>query len=272
LTAWYRDQGRHDLAWRHTRDRWAILVSEVMLQQTQVPRVLDVWPGFMARFPTPQVMAGAGHIIDSLILPKILDIITSAGGSFRIKHITIGQARTDPSHALVEVRAGTPELLAEILAQISDHGATPTALQDCQLVAADMDGAFPEGFYSSTNQRTEVRLGGEWIEVADQEMDCGLVVEPDSRSARCIAMSDVQRGMQIVIGHAGVRVFPHQRATERQTFEFMNSSVSSTSTFCQLAAVEASNDGSAQKMLSVVKRQLEKQKSVTPSPALSFSS
>lgn len=60
LTGWYRDHGRHDLAWRQTRDRWAILVSEVMLQQTQVPRVLDVWPGFMARFPTPRVMADAG--------------------------------------------------------------------------------------------------------------------------------------------------------------------------------------------------------------------
>ena len=40
-----------------------------------------------------------------------------------------------------------------------------------------MDGAFPEGFYSTTNQRTEVRLGGHWVEVADQEMDCGMVVE-----------------------------------------------------------------------------------------------
>ena len=42
-----------------TRDRWAILVSEVMLHQTQVPRVAAVWPGFMARFPTPAAMAGA---------------------------------------------------------------------------------------------------------------------------------------------------------------------------------------------------------------------
>ena len=47
----------------------------------------------------------AGHIIDSLILPKILDLITAGGGSFRIKEFTIGQARSDPSFALVEVRA-----------------------------------------------------------------------------------------------------------------------------------------------------------------------
>ena len=65
LAAWYARYGRHDLPWRATRDRWAVLVSEVMLQQTQVGRVAGVWAGFMARFPTPQAMAaaGAGEVI-----------------------------------------------------------------------------------------------------------------------------------------------------------------------------------------------------------------
>ncbi len=173
----------------------------------------------------------SGHIIDSLILPKILDLITAAGGAFRIKQISIGQARFDPSFALIEVRAASAQLLGEILGQISDHGAVPTAQQDCQLVAADMNGAFPEGFYSTTNQRTEVRVGGRWIDVADQEMDCGIAIDPGSidsggRAARCVAMSDVELGMQFVVGHSGVRVFPEQRTAERQSFEFMNSPVS----------------------------------------------
>jgi A/G-specific adenine glycosylase len=60
IAAWYGWYGRHDLPWRATRDRWAVLVSEVMLQQTQVGRVAGVWPGFMARFPTPEAMAAAG--------------------------------------------------------------------------------------------------------------------------------------------------------------------------------------------------------------------
>lgn len=167
-----------------------------------------------------------GHIIDSLILPKILDLITTANGSFRIKRITIGQGRHDPSFALIEVRAATAERLQEILAQIGDHGAVPTAQQDCQLAMADMNGAFPEGFYSSTNQRTEIRLNGHWIEVAEQEMDCGVVVDAAAASARCLPMTDVQTGQQIVVGHAGVRVFPYERSADRQTFEFMNSPVS----------------------------------------------
>jgi lysine-ketoglutarate reductase/saccharopine dehydrogenase-like protein (TIGR00300 family) len=167
-----------------------------------------------------------GHIIDSLILPKILDQITAGGGTFTIKRISIGQSRHDVSFALVEVRAQTAEELSEIMGQIADHGAVPTALHDCQLVDADIAGAFPEGFYSTTNQRTEIRLNGQWIEVDEQEMDCGIVVDASRTSARCIPMTDVEPGMAIVVGHAGVRVFPEERKMERQAFEFMNSAVS----------------------------------------------
>jgi A/G-specific adenine glycosylase len=60
ITAWWAGNGRHDLPWRQTRDRWAVLVSEVMLHQTQVPRVAVAWPDFIARFPSPSAMAAAG--------------------------------------------------------------------------------------------------------------------------------------------------------------------------------------------------------------------
>lgn len=167
-----------------------------------------------------------GHIIDSLILPKVLDQITTLGGRFRIKHISIGQERSDPSFALVEVHADSEESLQAILAQVADHGAVPTAGSDCQLVEADIAGAFPEGFYSTTNQSTEVRIDGKWHTVADQEMDCGITVDAKTQAVRCIAMTDVQVGMKIVIGHAGVRVFPLERAQQDHAFAFMNSAVS----------------------------------------------
>ena len=166
-----------------------------------------------------------GHIIDSLILPKVLDCITSAGGSFQIEEIAVGHQRSDPSYALIEVRAGSEAALQEILAHIADHGAIPTSGGDVDLVLADMDGAFPEGFYSSTNQQTQVRVDGAWVDVAGQEMDCGVTVD-EAGQARCIAMIDVQRGMPIVVGHRGVRVFPLERLEQGHAFAFMNSAVS----------------------------------------------
>ena len=58
LRAWYRRNAR-DLPWRKTRDPYAILVSELMLQQTQVSRVLDFWTRFLHRFPTLESLASA---------------------------------------------------------------------------------------------------------------------------------------------------------------------------------------------------------------------
>lgn len=51
LDLWFAGNGR-DLPWRETRDPWSIVVAEMMLQQTQVARVLDRWPRFLERFPT----------------------------------------------------------------------------------------------------------------------------------------------------------------------------------------------------------------------------
>lgn len=58
LLAW-SDRHRRDLPWRRTRDPWAVLVSEVMLQQTQVSRVVPRWHAFLERFPTPAACAAA---------------------------------------------------------------------------------------------------------------------------------------------------------------------------------------------------------------------
>ncbi len=169
----------------------------------------------------------SGHIIDSLILPKVLDLITAHGGSFELKQVTIGHHRTDPSYALIQVQAESEEQLRKILHHIYDHGAVPVAATDCRLVEADCPGAFPEGFYSTTNQRTEVRVGGQWIPVEDQEMDCGICVDPQAPRAWCVPMIDVKPGDRIVVGHAGVRVFPQQRQQQDGSlFEFMSSSVS----------------------------------------------
>ena len=167
-----------------------------------------------------------GHIIDSLTLPKILDCISGNGGAFRIKQITIGQTRNDPSRALIEVSAANQDAIERILAQIADHGAMPVATHDCRLVAADIAGAFPEDFYSTTNQRTEIRLAGKWIPVCEQEMDCGIRVDEARGAACCVPMNETCVGDAIVVGHAGVRVFPEERSRGPQTFEFMGSNVS----------------------------------------------
>lgn len=59
LAGWFTAHGRHHLPWRRTRDPWVVLVSEVMLQQTSVARVLGRWERFIDRWPSPESCAAA---------------------------------------------------------------------------------------------------------------------------------------------------------------------------------------------------------------------
>jgi lysine-ketoglutarate reductase/saccharopine dehydrogenase-like protein (TIGR00300 family) len=198
----------------------------------------------------------AGHIIDSLLLPKVLDAIVTRGGAYDIREMKVGQRSTDTSQALITVRAATQERLQEILNVIHAHGALPIHASDCVLTPADVDGAFPEGFYCSTNFKTQLRVGGEWLDVHDQEMDCGIVVDLRAKSARCVPMTDVRLGDKIVVGRQGVRVFPE--AAERRTdlFEFMSSPVSSEkpkgATVREIAAAMRRSKGAGEKILAVL--------------------
>ena len=125
-----------------------------------------------------------GHIVDSLILAKVLDLILDAGADYRMVDVDIGKTNLDPSQAVIEVAHPDPEALELLLEQVQVHGANRQGHGDARLVAADQDGVLPAGFYSTTNLATEVRVDGHWLEVENPEMDCGLVVLERRRRAR----------------------------------------------------------------------------------------
>ncbi|QEL17481.1 ornithine cyclodeaminase [Limnoglobus roseus] len=169
-----------------------------------------------------------GHIVDSLLLPKVLDAILSRGGRYHIETLRLGQRQDDPSFVRLEVRADAAEQLETILADIHPHGAVPAQSGDCGTVPADIAGAYPDGFYCSTNFRTQVKLAGDWVDVEGQEMDCGIVVDPTGTAARCVPMTAVKTGDHVLVGRQGTRVFPPEAEMRRhELFEFMASPVSS---------------------------------------------
>jgi lysine-ketoglutarate reductase/saccharopine dehydrogenase-like protein (TIGR00300 family) len=179
-----------------------------------------------------EVIEVEGHIIDSLILAKILDVILDSGADYRLLDVTIGRTNTDTSRARFEVTSDDDDLLAALVAELHIHGANKVSTSDAATVEADTDGVLPEGFYSTTNLATEVRLDGRWGPVANPEMDCGLVVRPAGNGGtgaevRTIPMHRVRVGDAIVVGTEGVRVRPMSRPRGPSPFEFMNSDVSS---------------------------------------------
>jgi lysine-ketoglutarate reductase/saccharopine dehydrogenase-like protein (TIGR00300 family) len=168
-----------------------------------------------------------GHIIDSLMLPLVLDEIIDRGAAYEITDLQIGVRHEDESFARIKVTAPTEEDLEEVLERLRQHGANPETIEDAAITIVESDGSFPTGFYSTTNLDTEIRIGGRWLSVVHPEMDCGIVVEHGE--ARTIPMSEALAGMAVVMRGLGIRVNPpsKQFAEERQAFEFMSSDISS---------------------------------------------
>jgi lysine-ketoglutarate reductase/saccharopine dehydrogenase-like protein (TIGR00300 family) len=168
-----------------------------------------------------------GHLIDSLMMPQIMDHVMDLDGEFEILTFDVGRMKDDPSHAVMRVYGNDAAHLDELLTAITEHGVVAVTPQDAVLEPAPMDGVFPERFYSTTNLETFVRVGGEWLRVLHPEMDCGVRVDQAAGRAETVSMGEVHAGELLVTGHRGIRVLPLERPRESQPFEFMASAVSS---------------------------------------------
>lgn len=171
-----------------------------------------------------------GHILDSGILARILDDVLEYGADYHIERLDVGRQHADESRALLHIGADDAEQLNRVLMRIQTHGANPVQAGEAQLRPAPADGVFPDDFYSTTNLDTRIRLDGRWLDVANPEMDCGIVADPRRGGARTVPVSDVRAGELVVCGAAGVQVVrPPEppRDGDEDTFGFMSSSVSS---------------------------------------------
>lgn len=170
-----------------------------------------------------------GHLMDSGILSRVLDDIREYGGEWVIDRIDVGKHSTDHSHAIITVQAEDDDALQRLLMRIQTRGVNQVDPGVAETRPCEQDGVFPDGFYSTTNLPTRVRLDGRWFHVQNPEMDCGLVVdgEGDTRTVRTLPMSDVKQGMQVVCGASGIKVTPIMVEKETGSFGFMESVVSS---------------------------------------------
>jgi len=166
-----------------------------------------------------------GHLIDSGLLSAIFDKIIEFKGSYEILSFDIGRTNDDPSRIQMRITAPDRSTLDDLLQQITTYGAHPLRERDVLVKPAEKDRCVPDDFYSTTNHRTHVRLGGRWVEVERQRMDAVIVVK--GSTAECRKLRDVRAGEGIVCGHEGIRVTPEFRERDRLGFAFMSNDVSS---------------------------------------------
>jgi lysine-ketoglutarate reductase/saccharopine dehydrogenase-like protein (TIGR00300 family) len=181
--------------------------------------------------PATETVEISGHLMDSGILSRVLDDIRGYGGDYVIDKIDVGHDSEDPSHATITVTADDDEALQRLLMRLQTRGVNQVDPGEAATERCEIDGVFPDGFYSTTNLDTRVRLGGQWIQVENPEMDCGLIVEsaddPAKTRVYTLPMADVKAGMWVVCGASGIRVDVPLPVRTEGTFAFMESDVSS---------------------------------------------
>ncbi len=160
-----------------------------------------------------------GHIIDSLILPRVLDAIMDLKGNFQILQLDVGKTKTDESYAKILVDGP-----AELFDELERLGAL-LPREEVKTEAAPADKALPDKFYGTTHHPTSVYLGGNWTPVQELEMDCVIVI--DGNKAVCKRQGLVKKGENVVVGLKGVKVEAPQRSREpTDIFGFMSSQIS----------------------------------------------
>ncbi len=146
-----------------------------------------------AALPQQEIVRLDGHLLDSMVLPKVLDAIADAGATYVILELDVGATRIDQSHIRLEVSCRDEGALAALLEGLQVYGVNVESDENVELVEADKDGVLPEGFYSTTNFATAVRLDGHWVSVERPEMDCAIVVSSGDTRAMTVPMHRARR-------------------------------------------------------------------------------
>jgi len=175
--------------------------------------------------PFQEVVETEGHLIDSHIMENIFDKVVENHGRFEVEQFRIGRTNSEPSYLRLKVETGDAPSLERLLTALLELGCTAVESVSATLREVERDRCAPEDFYSTTNHRTYIRVGREWLEVEDQRMDA-MVVVVEGR-AYCRRLRDLRRGDQIVTGLRGIRVIPESKERDRLSFAFMANGISS---------------------------------------------
>ena len=183
-----------------------------------------------------ETVEAEGHLIDSGNFQSILTTVVEHGSEYEILKFEVGRTNAQGSHLSLKLTCENDARLQDLLSRLSVFGCFVEGTPNALLRLADMDGAVPVDFYSTTNHRTSVYLDGAWVAARDQRMDAVLVVtgtsspqalKPSSPQVSCKKLRDIRKGDQVVCGMQGVRVSPDVQSRDKPSFGFMSNEVSS---------------------------------------------
>jgi lysine-ketoglutarate reductase/saccharopine dehydrogenase-like protein (TIGR00300 family) len=172
-----------------------------------------------------EVVEAQGHLIDSHIMEQIMDKVVEYNGRFEVEEFNIGRTNDDPTYLRMKIEAPSAQEMDHLLSHLVGLGCTPVNSGEAQLSEVERDCCAPVDFYSTTNHKTLIRQGNQWLEVQNQRMDAAVVVRDNT--AVCRRLRDIKAGDQVVVGMRGIRVVPEAKERDRHSFSFMSNEISS---------------------------------------------
>ena len=129
--------------------------------------------------PLQERVEAQGHLVDSHIMEQICDTVVEFGGRFEVEQFSFGRTNDDVSTLRLKIDTDDAESMEKILSQLLGLGCSMVDSGEAELFTVERDCCAPEDFYSTTNHKTYVRHGGQWVEVQNQRMDALIVVNED---------------------------------------------------------------------------------------------
>ena len=199
-------------------------------------------PGAQARTEiASRVLSLEGHLLDSGLLDRALELTVENGGSFQILNFQLGKQRQSTSRSEIRVSAPASDALENLVGQLIELGCIAAAAErtnDARRETVTMDGVAPDDFYVTTIYPTEVRLDGRWVRITGQRMDGCIVIDesdPAKPTATVRLIRDLRRGDRVVVGIDGIQTVRKSESREERgiggapaaEFAFMGAGVSS---------------------------------------------
>jgi len=175
-----------------------------------------------------------GHLLDSGIINRALDLVSDGGGSFQVLDFKLGEQKQSTSVARIRISAPSHDIMETIMGELIEIGAvlSDETAHDARLEVVTMDGVGPDDFYVTTIYPTDAKVNGEWVRCSNQRMDAAIVIgEADGvATATCKLLRDLVAGDRVVVGYDGVRTVRKLESRDnpkKEEFSFMGAGVSS---------------------------------------------
>ncbi|MFN7714690.1 MAG: TIGR00300 family protein [Pseudanabaenaceae cyanobacterium] len=207
--------------------------AKCLTLRTTEPVVTPVTPSQLSDVEA-RVVQLEGHLLDSGIINRALDLVSDGGGSFQVLDFKLGEQKQSTSVARIRISAPSHDIMETLMGELIEIGAvlSDETAHDARLEVVTMDGVGPDDFYVTTIYPTDAKVNGEWVRCSNQRMDAAIVIgEADGvATATCKLLRDLVAGDSVVVGYDGVRTVRKVESRDnpkKEEFSFMGAGVSS---------------------------------------------